>query len=423
MTSRETHPESEMMRLGYDAQLASGSVKPPVYLTSTFAFKKVEDAEAYCQVINNLRPQRADEDFSNTYIYGRDTSPNLAIFEKRLALWDGGEVCAAFDSGMAAITAVFLGYLNPGDVILFGEPCYGCTDYVLKTILTRFGIRPVGYRLTDGNEGIRAALAQPGVADHLRMIYAETPSNPTNAMADIGFCVEMARRYSRPDHRAFVAVDNTFLGPLYQRPFDHGADFTVYSATKYIGGHSDLIAGACVGPAELMGQVKTMRAMLGTTASPHTGWLLTRSLETMKLRMEAQAAGARKVADYLAGHPAVERVYYLGLLQPGDPQHAIYAKQCLGPGSMISIDVKGGKAGAFAFLNAVRLFHLAVSLGGNESLAEHPATMTHAEVDPEDRLEGGITDAMVRLSIGIEHPDDLIADLEQALAASQRSSP
>ena len=183
------------------------------------------------------------------------------------------------------------------------------------------------------------------------------------------------------------------------------------------------IAGACVGPAELMGQVKTMRAMLGTTASPHTGWLLTRSLETMKLRMEAQAAGARKVADYLAGHPAVERVYYLGLLQPGDPQHAVYAKQCLGPGSMISIDVKGGKAGAFAFLNALRLFHLAVSLGGNESLAEHPATMTHAEVDPEDRLEGGITDAMVRLSVGIEHPDDLIADLEQALAASQRSSP
>ncbi|MBX7212873.1 MAG: aminotransferase class I/II-fold pyridoxal phosphate-dependent enzyme [Thermoflexales bacterium] len=416
MSQTNPHPESEMMRLGYDPHLASGSVKPPIYLTSTFAFKRVEDAEQYCQVINNLRPKREDEDFSNTYIYGRDTNPNLAVFEKRMAVWDGSEACAVFDSGMAAITAVFMAFLNPGDVIVFSEPCYGCTDFVLKHILTRFGIRPVGFRLRDGNAGLRAALAQPGVSEHLRMIYAETPSNPTNAMADIGECVALARKTSRPDRRTLVAIDNTFLGPLFQRPSDHGADLTLYSATKYIGGHSDLLAGVCAGPVELLNEVKLMRAMFGTTCSPHTAWMLTRSLETMKLRMEAQQAGARVVADYLARHPAVERVYYLGHLAAGDEQRAIFDRQCLGAGSMISIDLKGGKAAAFAFLNNLKLFHLAVSLGGNESLAEHPATMTHAEVDPEDRIEGGITDAMVRLSIGIEHPDDLIADLAQALA-------
>jgi methionine-gamma-lyase len=212
-------------------------------------------------------------------------------------------------------------------------------------------------------------------------------------------------------------VDNTFLGPLWQHPIKHGADLVLYSATKYIGGHSDLIAGVCLGSKELIGALKGTRTILGTMGGPMTGWLLLRSLETLKLRMTAQMKSARHVADFLCDHPLVEKVYYLGHLPEGTPEHALYRRQCLAPGGMISFDIVGGEAEAFRFLNALKLFHLAVSLGGTESLVEHPASMTHSDVDPEERQELGITDKMIRLSIGVEHPDDLIADLEQALAA------
>ncbi|GAB4117527.1 MAG: cystathionine gamma-synthase family protein [Roseiflexaceae bacterium] len=410
------HPETQMMSYGYDPEKASHSVKPPIYMTSTFSFAQAEHGKAYAEVINNLRPQRPDEDFSNTYIYSRETNPNLEIFERRLAIWDAAEACVAFESGMAAIGFTMLQFLSPGDVLLHSEPTYGCTDYFIKHILSRFGIRSVGFSLMDGNPGIDAALRDPAIANRLRMIYVETPCNPSNAMADIGYCAEVAKRHGHADRPVLVAVDNTFLGPVFQQPLRHGADLVLYSATKYIGGHSDLIAGACVGRKELIGQVKLMRAMLGGNPSPHTCWLLTRSLETLKLRMHASMEGACQVANFLDTHPKVERVYYLGLLREGDPQYAIYQKQCLAPGSMISFDIRGDEQAAFRFLNALRIFHLAVSLGGNESLAEHPATMTHAEVDVEDRLAGGITERMIRLSIGIEHPDDLIADLSQALA-------
>lgn len=408
-------PETLMMRYGYDPALASHSVKPPIYMTSTFSFADAEHGKAYAEVINGLRPQRPDEDFSNTYIYSRDTNPNLEIFERRLAIWDGAEACAAFESGMAAIGFTLLQFLSPGDVLLHSEPAYGCTDYFIKHILSRFGIRAVGFNLRGGNQALDATLRDPAIASRLRMIYTETPCNPSNAMADIAHCAAVARAHSRPDRSVLVAVDNTFLGPVFQQPLAHGADLVLYSATKYISGHSDLIAGACLGRAELIGQVKLMRAMLGGIPSPHTCWLLTRSLETLKIRMTTSMEGARLVADFLASHPKVEKVYYLGHLREGDPQYAIYRKQCLAPGSMISFDIRGDEKTAFRFLNALKVFHLAVSLGGNESLAEHPATMTHAEVDVEDRLEGGITDQMIRLSIGIEHPEDLIADLRQAL--------
>jgi methionine-gamma-lyase len=212
-------------------------------------------------------------------------------------------------------------------------------------------------------------------------------------------------------------VDNTFLGPLWQQPLRHGADLVLYSATKYIGGHSDVIAGVCLGSRELLAQVKVLRTIFGTMAGPHTGWLLLRSLETLKLRMTAQMKTARHVAAFLTDHPKVARVHYLGNLTGDDPQYAVYQRQCSAPGGMISFEVVGGEAEAFRLLNALKLIRLAVSLGGTESLAEHPATMTHADVDPEERLELGITPAMIRLSVGVEHPDDLIADLAQALEA------
>jgi methionine-gamma-lyase len=247
------------------------------------------------------------------------------------------------------------------------------------------------------------------------MIYVETPANPTNALVDIRACAEIAKRHSQADRPALVAVDNTFLGPLWQHPLKHGADLVLYSATKYIGGHSDVIAGVCLGSDALLTEVRAMRTFLGTMAGPWTGWLLMRSLETLKLRMTSQMKNARYVADFLADHPRVERVYYLGNLTENDPGHAVYRRQCLGPGGMVSFDIVGGEEEAFRFLDSLQLFKLAVSLGGTESLAEHPASMTHSDISAEDRARMGIGEGMVRLSIGVEHPEDLNADLAQAL--------
>jgi methionine-gamma-lyase len=348
-------------------------------------------------------------------IYSRLNNPDLEILEDRLTIWDGAEAAAVFESGMAAISTTLLAFLSPGDVVLHSEPIYGGTDYLLKHILPRFGIRTAGVPAHLGQAAIAARLHDRGLADRLALIYLETPANPSNALVDMAACAALAAQYSRPDRRVLVAVDNTFLGPLWQHPLQHGVDLVLYSATKYIGGHSDVIAGVCLGSKQLLDQVKAMRTMLGTMASPMTGWMLLRSLETLKLRMTSQMKNARDVADYLADHPKVQRVYYLGHLTPAAPDYAIYQRQCLGPGSMIAFDIVGGEAEAFRFLNALQVFRLAVSLGGTESLAEHPASMTHSDVDPEERIEMGIGDCMVRLSIGVEHPQDLIADLEQAL--------
>jgi methionine-gamma-lyase len=247
------------------------------------------------------------------------------------------------------------------------------------------------------------------------MIYVETPANPTNILIDIAACRRVADTLSEGRDRVLLAVDNTYMGPLWQHPLKQGADLVLYSATKYIGGHSDVIAGACLGSRELIGRVKVMRTFLGSMAGPWTGWLLLRSLETLKPRMETQARNAAQVAGFLVKHPKVARVFYLGLIEdPG--QQEVFESQCLDAGAMLSFEVKGGEVGAFRFLNALKLVKLAVSLGSTESLAEHPASMTHAGVDPVERIKLGITASLVRLSVGIEHPDDLIGDLEQALA-------
>lgn len=408
------HPESLMMSYGYRPDWSQGAIKCPVFLTSTFVFETAEEGKQFFELAYGLRKSKPGEEIG--LIYSRLNNPDLEILEDRLTLWDGAEMAAVFESGMAAISTTLLQFLRPGDVILHSEPVYGGTDFLLKHILPRFGIRPVGVPAGQGMAAFAAPLQDRAIREHLAMIYIETPANPTNALVDIAGCVELARRHDRPDRRVLVAVDNTFLGPLWQQPLRHGADLVLYSATKYIGGHSDLIAGVCLGARELIEPVKMMRTIFGTMASPMTGWMLLRSLETLKLRMTSQMKNARYVADYLADHPKVQRVYYLGHLPADTPEQALYHKQCLAPGGMIAFDIVGGEAEAFRFLNALKLFQLAVSLGGTESLVEHPATMTHSDVDPEERMEMGITDAMVRLSIGVEHPEDLIADLEQALA-------
>ena len=226
----------------------------------------------------------------------------------------------------------------------------------------------------------------------------------------------IAKHYSTEEKQVLLAVDNTYMGPIWQHPLQHGADLVLYSATKYIGGHSDVIAGACLGSKQVMGPVKTLRTFLGSMAGPWTGWLLMRSLETLKVRMEQQALNAKHVADFLKSHPKVEKVHYLGHLTPADGrQYEIYKKQYTSAGAMLSFNVVGGEAEAFRFLNAMQLAHLAVSLGSTESLVEHPATMTHADVSSELKEEMGITSSLVRLSVGVEHYEDLIADISQAL--------
>lgn len=415
IAGKRLRPESLMMGYGYRPELSVGAIKPPLFLTSTFVFQSAEEGKAFFELAYGLRKERPGEEMG--LIYSRLNNPNLEILEDRLTLWDEAEAAAVFESGMAAITTTLLTFLTPGDVVLFSEPVYGGTDYLLKHILPRFGIRPVGVLANAGMEGFEQALLDRNLREHVGMIYIETPANPTNALVDIAACAGLARRLSRPGRQVLLAVDNTFLGPLWQHPLQHGADLVLYSATKFIGGHSDLIAGVALGARSLIDQVKTFRTIFGTMASPMTGWMLLRSLETLKLRMTSQMKNARYVADFLADHPKVERVDYLGHLAPDTPEHALYRRQCLAPGSMISFEIVGGEAEAFRFLNALQLFHLAVSLGGTESLAEHPASMTHSDVDPEERIEMGITDKMVRLSIGVEHPEDLLADLEQALAA------
>jgi methionine-gamma-lyase len=411
----ELKPESLMMSYGYQPEWSEGAAKPPIFQTSTFVFESAEAGKAFFEVAYGLREKSPGE--TPGLIYSRLNNPGLEILEDRLTIWDGAEAAAVFESGMAAISTTIFTFLRPGDVVVFPEPIYGGTEYLFHEILPQFGIETACFPAKEGMGGLERVLAEGDRKKRLRMIYVETPANPTNALVDIGAVAGVARSLSTGGRRVLVAVDNTFLGPLYQHPLELGADLVLYSLTKYVGGHSDLIAGGCLGSAELIGQVKITRTIFGTMAGPWTSWLLLRSIETLKLRMTSQMKNARYVADWLADHPKVQKVHYLGHLEPGDPQHDVYRKQCSGPGGIVTFEVTGGEAEAFRFLNALQLIKLAVSLGGTESLIEHPGTMTHSDVPPDDRLRMGITPAMVRMSVGVEHYEDLIADLEQALQA------
>lgn len=413
---KELKPESLMMSYGYDPMLSMGALKSPIFETSTFVFESAEAGKAFFEIAYGLREKGPTEELG--LIYSRLNNPDLEILEDRLTLWDQAEAAAVFDSGMGAISTTMFALLSPGDVVLYNEPVYGGSDYFIKHILTRFGIEVVEFHAGISAEQIRQRINDVGIGDRLRMIFLETPANPTMAMVDIEECAQLAKELSTADREVLVAVDNTFLGPLWQHPLKLGAHLVLYSATKYIGGHSDLIAGVCLGRADLLEQIRVYRTFFGSMATPWTGWLLMRSLETLKLRMTATMKNARYVADFLAEHPKVEKVYYLGHLTEDDPQWDIYRKQCVSPGAMMAFDVHGGEAAAFRFLNALKLFKLAVSLGGTESLAEHPASMTHSDIAPADRERHGIGEGLVRLSIGVEAPEDQIADVEQALEAA-----
>jgi len=411
--NRELAPESLMMSYGYRPDWSEGALKAPIFATSTFTFQSAEAGKDFFYKAYGLRQKEAGEEIG--LIYSRLNNPSLQILEDRLTLWDGAQEAAVFASGMAAISTTALTFLRPGDVVAFSEPSYGGTEYLFHEVLPHYGIEVACFRSSRGEEGIREALSDGRRAERLRMIYVETPSNPTNDLVDIEACARIAREFSTADRRVILAVDNTFLGPIFQHPLKHGADLVVYSLTKYVGGHSDLIAGAVLGPTDLLEQIRGTRTFLGNMAGPFTGFLLMRSLETLKIRMHAEMENARILADFLREHPKVARVSYLGHLREGDPGYEVYRRQCVGPGSMIAFEVEGGEAEAFRFLNALKLVKLAVSLGGTESLAEHPGAMTHSDIPAEDQGKIGITPAMCRISVGLEDPQDLIADVSQAL--------
>lgn len=415
LNNHRLHPETLMMGYGYAPQLSEGALKPPIFLTSTFVFENAQQGKDFFDLTAGRRRLREGEKAG--LVYSRFNNPNFEILEDRLAVWDEAERAAVFASGMAAISTLMFAFLRPGDTVLHSRPLYGGTETLMRNQLTNFGITPVGFADGTDHAQIAAAAEQAQATGRVGLIMLETPANPTNGLVDLRAVAAVADEVGRRQgHRPPIAVDNTLLGPMYQKPLLHGADLAVYSLTKYAGGHSDLVAGGICGSDELVRKIILLRGALGTQLDPHSCWMLLRSLETLGIRTERANDNARIVADYLRTHPGIDAVHYLGFLDAGDPRKAIFDRQCAAPGSTFAFEVKGGEPEAFAFLDRLEVMKLAVSLGGTETLISHPASTTHSGVPRDLREEIGLTDATIRISVGIENPADLVADLAQALA-------
>jgi len=418
--NRVLTPETQMMGYGYDPKLSEGSLKPPIFLTSTFVFRNAQDGKDFFDYTSGRRAPPPGQ--AAGLVYSRFNNPNLEVLEDRLALWEGGEAACVFSSGMSAISTTLWAYLKPNDVLLMSEPLYGGTETLIDKTMPAFGIGAV--RVADAINrdavmaGAKSALAQAKAkGGKVGLLVTETPANPTNSLVDLRLWREVSEWIAGQQGgvRPPVAVDNTFLGPVFQRPLEHGADLIMYSLTKYVGGHSDLVAGGVVGAKAAVLPVRALRSSLGTQLDPNTSWMIMRSMETLALRMRASADNAGRVAGYLAQHPKVASVNYLGHLKSGDPRAEVFQRQCLSAGSTFSFSIRGGEPEAFRMLDALQVMKLAVSLGGTETLISHPASTTHSGVPKETRDRMGVTDALIRISVGIENADDLIADLEQAL--------
>lgn len=407
-------PATLMMGLGYDPALSEGALKPPIFLTSTFVFETAEAGKRFFEGVTGKRPGGAEG-----LVYSRFNGPNQEILEDRLSVWDGAEDALTFSSGMSAIATVLLTFVQPGDVIIHSAPLYAATETLIARILGRFGVQWVDFPAGAAAAEIEAIVQKAKSKGRVALIYLESPANPTNVLVDVQAVARIrdaAYAGSETEERPPIIIDNTFLGPLWLNPLRHGADIIVYSLTKYAGGHSDLVAGGALGSHVLIDRIRMMRNVIGTILDPNSAWMLLRSLETLELRMQRAGENAAKICAWLRNHPKVDRVVYLGFPND-DRQRDIYERHCTGAGSTFSLYLKGGEREAFAFLNALKIAKLAVSLGGTETLASHPAAMTHISV-PEDRKRAlEITDNMVRISIGVEDADDLIADFDQALAA------
>ncbi len=413
--NRKLKPETLMLGYGYDPALSEGAVKPPVFLTSTFVFTSAEHGKEFFDYVAGRREPPQGE--AAGLVYSRFNHPNSEIVEDRLAIFEEAEAALLFSSGMSAIATTILAFAKPGDCILHSQPLYGGTETLVAKTLKNLGMHGVGFGDGIDETSIRKAAEEAMAKGRVSVVKIETPSNPLNTLVDIALIRRIADEIGeKQGHRPVVVCDNTLLGPLFQKPIQLGADLSVYSLTKYVGGHSDLIAGAVLGTKEAIKAVRLLRSAIGTQLDPHSCWMIGRSLETLSLRMTASNRNAEIVAQFLHEHPQVAKVHHLAYLADGSPEKRVYDAQCEAPGSTFSFDVKGGEAEAFKVLNALQIVKLAVSLGGTESLTCHPASTTHSGVPKETRDRLGVTDATIRISIGIEHPDDLVADLAQALA-------
>ena len=370
---------------------ATGAHVTPIYQTSTFVFKDVDQG---------ARRFTGEEE---GYIYTRLGNPTIAELEEKIAVLEGGEAALATASGMAAISTALVSLLKQGDHVVAGDTLYGCTHGFIYEMLPQYGVEVTMVDTSDLNN-IEKAMKQ-----NTKVVYVETPANPTMKMVDLKGASDIAHKYG-----ARLIVDNTFMSPYLQRPIEHGADVVVHSATKYIGGHGDVIAGLIIGSKELIDIIRIPYLKdFGGVLSPFDAWLLLRGLKTLGIRMERHCINAQKVAEYLEKHPMIEEVHYPGLLS--HPQHELAKKQMDGFGGMMSFELKGGLEAGKILMNNVKMISLAVSLGCVDSLIQHPASMTHSSVPREERLKAGITDGQVRLSVGLEDVEDIIADLDRAL--------
>jgi len=380
------------IHFGYEPQDEHGALTPPLHLSSTFAF---ETAEAGGEMFAGTRPG---------HFYTRVSNPTNELLERRLAALEGAEAGLAAASGMGAITAVMWTFLSPGDEVITDKTLYGCTFSFLRDGLARFGITVTHVDLTDPQALVDA------ISPKTRIVYFETPANPNMRLVDIKAISAIARAAG-----ARTVVDNTYATPFLTRPIALGADIVVHSATKYLGGHGDLIGGLVAGSAEDMTQVRVVgiKDMTGAAMSPFNAFLILRGLKTLQIRVERHCRSAMEVARHLEAHPAVSVVHYPGL--ESFPQHELAKSQMADFGGMIAFELKGGMTAGVTMMNRLKLIRRAVSLGDAESLVEHPASMTHATYTPEERLAHGISDGLVRLSVGLEDLADILADLTQAL--------
>lgn len=407
---RRLKPSTLMMGHGFDPALSEGSLKPPIFLTSTFVFENSAAGKRHFEGVTGKRPGGAEG-----LVYSRFNGPNQEILEDRLSVWEDAEDALTFSSGMSAIATLLLAYVRPGDMIVHSGPLYAATETLIGRILGRFGVHWLDFPAGAKPEEIERVLGEAKNRGHVALIYLESPANPTNVLVDIeAVAAARGRLFAGEAAPPPIAIDNTFLGPLWQQPLRHGADITVYSLTKYAGGHSDLVAGGVVGAKRFLDPIRAMRNTIGTITDPHSAWMLLRSLETLELRMTRASENAAKVCAFFRDHPKVESLGYLGFLAD-ERQADIYRRHCTGAGSTFSLYLKGGEREAFAFLDALKIAKLAVSLGGTETLASAPAAMTHLSVPDARKAALGISDNLVRISIGVEDADDLVADFEQAL--------
>ena len=400
-------PDTAVLTRGFDPRLSVGSARPAVFRSSTYVFSSPEAAErAFSIALGRSKPAEGE---SVDLIYSRLSHPNAEILEDQiLALERGAQAAGVFNSGLAAISTLFLTLCRPGTSLVYTAPLYGGTQHLIHQLLEPLGVKAVPVMAGD-TAGLRTAVE---TAKGLALIFIETPANPTLTMTDIAALAEAARQH--PD-RPPVAVDNTFLGPTFQHPLALGADLAVYSATKYLAGFSDMLGGVILGKdPELLGQLRGVRAILGTILQPDECWILDGRLPTVALRMTRQSKNAQRIAEGLAQHKKIARFIYPTLFD--DPEQIrIRDAQCSYPGAILSFEVRGGKRAAFDFLRAVRIARNAVSLGGVESLTCHPATTTHSEMSPEEMQRFGLSEALVRISVGIEDWRDLLRDFRQAL--------